>query len=201
MDEGYIKYSCQWNNQNITVPDQLFIELNRTRHKLFKLGLIGMYDNGIGYGNISARLQNNQFIISGSATGNKELLALSDYAIVTGFNFSENRVFCTGKTQASSESMTHAAIYQTNQKVQAVIHVHHLHMWNHFMNRVPTSCKKITYGTPEMAMEICKLVETNSEYSNGFIVMGGHEEGVIAYANSLNHAWNVIHTRYKQIQL
>ncbi|MFM7715218.1 MAG: class II aldolase/adducin family protein, partial [Microcystis sp.] len=51
IDEGYVKYNCTW------IPDCSLIsseiaELNYWRNRLYRLGLIGQYDNGIGFGNV-----------------------------------------------------------------------------------------------------------------------------------------------------
>ena len=69
IDEGYIKYQCHWRESSAIVEADI-TELNRWRSKLYQLNLIGEYDNGIGFGNISTRLgSSQQLIISGTKTG------------------------------------------------------------------------------------------------------------------------------------
>ena len=69
IDEGYIKYQCYWTSQD-SVTEEEIIVLNQWRNRLYQLGLIGEYDNGIGFGNVSCRLNpENHFMISGTQTG------------------------------------------------------------------------------------------------------------------------------------
>ena len=73
IDEGYIKFSIKWSKGSPPQHPDLD-HLNTIRTKLHKLGLIGVYDNGIGYGNLSIRSEKPEaFIISGTATGAKEV--------------------------------------------------------------------------------------------------------------------------------
>lgn len=70
IDEGYIKFNLDWKNTSFNFKNEDFESLNSIRNQLFKLNLIGAYPNGIGFGNLSIRHSNSEFIISGSATGN-----------------------------------------------------------------------------------------------------------------------------------
>ena len=73
-----------------------FEPLNRYRSKLWQLRLLGVDADGIGYGNVSMRERGDQqFYISGSGTGHKAELKLTDYAKVVAWDFAKNclRVF------------------------------------------------------------------------------------------------------------
>ena len=48
---------------------------------------------------------------------------------------------CIGPIQASSASLTHAAIYQANPDINAVIHVHDRDLWENLLDRVPTTAR------------------------------------------------------------
>ena len=195
-DEGYIKFNLDWNQEEFTFDDNLFKQVNFYRKKLFDLNLIGIYaDEGIGFGNISNRLYNNQFIISGSATGEFTDLKKEHYAVVTEFDISKNKVSCKGLTKASSESMSHAAIYSSNLKINAVVHVHHQQMWNKYLNVLPTTDNNAAFGTPEIAYEIQRLAKNES----GIIIMGGHPEGIISYAETVEKAYNIIIKYYNEL--
>jgi L-ribulose-5-phosphate 4-epimerase len=52
------------------------------------MGLIGAYNNGIGFGNISQRLapSNGLFVVSGTQTGHLPQLNAQHYAIVTQYS-------------------------------------------------------------------------------------------------------------------
>jgi hypothetical protein len=50
--EGYIKFHCDWEKMPLEKND-LVDELIRFRQELYKRKLIGVLENGIGYGNKS----------------------------------------------------------------------------------------------------------------------------------------------------
>ncbi|MBU8893574.1 MAG: class II aldolase/adducin family protein [Bacteroidales bacterium] len=187
-DEGYIKFNLNWDKKAFNFSDQDFSQINSTRKNLFETGLIGAYPDGIGFGNLSIRTEKNEFIISGSATGNFENLTKEHYSLVKDYDIHKNSVRCEGFSKASSESLSHAIIYESNPKVNAVIHVHHNDMWKKYLNHLPTTNKKAEFGTPEIALEIKKL----ANQSSGIIIMGGHREGIISYGKFLNEAEEII---------
>lgn len=193
MDEGYIKYQCNWINAP-PLGQALIRELNFWRNQLYQLGLIGEYDNGIGFGNLSIRDDKNpnQFIISGTKTGNLTSLNEQHYTKVVDYNWEQNYVICHGPIQASSEALTHGAIYEANPKINAVIHIHHGQLWQELMNKVPTTAKNVAYGTPEMAREIIRLCQEENLNSTQILVMSGHEEGIITFGNNLEMAGNLL---------
>ena len=191
-DEGYIKFQCNWT---VSPPlDQTQIKaINGCRQVMYQLNLIGAYPDGIGFGNISQRIQNNQFLISGSTTGNFDRLDNRHYAVVQAFDFDQNSVQCQGPIKASSESMSHAAVYQECSEINAVIHIHSIEMWNHYLNLLPTTTASALYGSPEMAREIIRLLrDTTVRYKEKIFVMGGHREGLIAFGKDLKEATAVI---------
>lgn len=192
IKEGYIKFSCEWIKDNPISVNQLK-KINKWRDKMYHLGLIGCYDNGIGFGNISVRLNElNHFIITGSATGRFKSLNEEHYTKVTNFNLKLNSLICRGPIKASSESLTHAVIYQSDQNINAIIHVHNLSLWEKLLDKVPTTSKNAEYGTPEMAEEMVKLFEHENTKDKKIIVMGGHQEGVISFGKDLNQAGGII---------
>ena len=192
IDEGYIKYSCHWvNTPSITSAE--IVELNQCRNQLYQLGLIGQYDNGIGFGNLSIRdtLPNN-FIISGTQTGGIACLQTQHYTRVTEFDWNKNFVSCQGLIKASSETLTHAAVYCANSEVNAVVHVHHLPLWQQLIDRVPTTARHCVYGTPAMAEEIMRLCRQAPTKQQKIIVMSGHREGIITFGSTLSEATDVL---------
>lgn len=191
MDEGYIKYQCNWIKSDIIQPQQIE-EINKWRTLLFDEGYIGMYENGIGFGNISIRVDENLFLVSGSATGGIRHLSAEHYALVTDYNFIINQLTCEGMTMASSESLTHAAIYSCSKETNAVIHVHHKEKWTRLLHHAATTNPSIAYGTPEMAYAIQNLILENNIGNNKLIVMGGHEEGLISFGKTLEEAASTI---------
>lgn len=197
-DEGYIKYCCIWNDSLIEIPSLLLNSLNAWRKKLFDLSLIGIYEGGIGYGNISIRNEDDTFFVTGSATGGKSVLHKDDYALVHDCDFKKNQLSCTGKTKASSESLTHAAIYESSPEIRSVIHVHSDRMWNYYLNILPTTFVDVEFGTPEMAFELKRLLNNRENIQKGIVVMGGHKEGIITFGRDLDQSGNCILKYYSQ---
>jgi ribulose-5-phosphate 4-epimerase/fuculose-1-phosphate aldolase len=191
MDEGYIKYNCMWIKADPISAKEL-ICINAWRQKLFGLGLIGAYKGEIGFGNISIRAKNSsQFIISGTQTGHISSLKNYHYTLVTGFNIKENSLTCKGPIKASSESLTHAAIYACDNDIRSVIHIHDSMLWNELMYKVPTTNPKVQYGTPEMYYEVIKLYD-RTMLEKKILVMAGHEDGIISFGKNLKEAGDII---------
>lgn len=197
-DEGYIKYRCIWNDSPIEIPGSTLDSLNTWREKLYDLSLIGASENGIGYGNISIRNKDETFFITGSATGGKSVLSKDDYALVLEWQFESNQLICRGKTKASSESLTHAAIYESDIRIGSVIHVHLRSLWNQLLNKIPTTKATAEYGTPEMALEIQQLLKDINNRNMGIVAMGGHEEGILTFGRNIQEAGNRLLTYYYQ---
>jgi ribulose-5-phosphate 4-epimerase/fuculose-1-phosphate aldolase len=191
MDEGYIKFNCTWIPSNDISLDKV-AALNVWRNIMYKKGLIGMYPDGIGFGNISMRCDEKTFLISGSATGGLAALNESHYSLVTDYDLSTNSVTCVGPLKASSESLTHALIYECFAATNAVIHVHNLELWNRLMHHVPTSNENISYGTPEMANEVKRLFDATALSVEKILVMGGHREGIVSFGKDLEEAGNIL---------
>lgn len=186
-EEGYIKFQCHWK-ESAPYSMTYLATLNEWRQKLYDANLVGAYPNGVGFGNVSRRINERQFYISGSKTGNFSQLDQQHYAKVVDYNFETNEVWCEGPVIASSESMSHAAVYQQLPQVNAVFHVHHLVLWKKVLDKIPCTDKSVTYGTPEMAAEIIRLIEEKEVLKNRVFVMGGHLEGLIAFGGTLDEA-------------
>jgi ribulose-5-phosphate 4-epimerase/fuculose-1-phosphate aldolase len=191
--DGSLKFDCHLTTEKIVIPSELFNPLNYWREILWGKSYIGAYPDGIGYGNISVRLpQTNQFYISGTATGGIPELDQIHYPLVEQCNPLMNAIWCRGLIKASAESMSHAAIYSSSSEVGAVVHIHNLQLWETLLNVLPTTSKKIEYGTPEMAFEISKIMTLPETQNKKVFVMGGHKEGLISFGKTLEEAALVI---------
>ncbi|TAE46747.1 MAG: class II aldolase/adducin family protein, partial [Bacteroidetes bacterium] len=104
----------------------------------------------------------------------------------------QNKLWCRGPVSASSESLTHAAVYQADPGCQAVIHVHHRLWWEQSLDRIPTTSASAPYGSPEMAEEVMRLFRETDVRASGVFVMAGHEEGLVAFGPSLPAAVSAI---------
>jgi ribulose-5-phosphate 4-epimerase/fuculose-1-phosphate aldolase len=193
QDDGYVKYKAFWKSNN-NPNKEIVKDLEIWRSQMLKLNLIGMYkESGIGFGNIS-RLGDNGIIVSATATGGLKKLLPKHYPEVIKYNFEKNSVDYLGDKNSppSSEAMTHAAVYKSDNNIKAVIHVHHLGMWKQLINKIPTTDKNATYGTPEMAYEIERLFKETNVRNKNILVMGGHEEGIITFGKNLDEAGNIM---------
>ncbi len=192
-DEGVIKFNCRWTATPLPA-DISCGELLTTRNKLFRLGGIG-YDAAeqVGYGNISIRTNaDHAFVISGTQTGHIPVLTEAGLSCVQQADIATNTVDCTGPAKASSESMTHAAIYQLFPQVTAVIHIHHKALWLSLMHRLPTTKASIGYGTTAMANEITRLVTEENLAVKKILVMAGHDDGIICFGDTMAEAEKVL---------
>jgi L-ribulose-5-phosphate 4-epimerase len=188
----YIKFICERAAREISLFDR-FAELNACRRKLLHLQLIGVDSNGTGFGNLSVRNgTTNDFYITGSATGGIPELTVADCARVVGYNFERNWLQYEGSAIPSSESLTHAAIYESNAKAGAIIHCHDRKWWAVLLNQAPTSSKAVEYGTPEMAYEIKQLFKLSNVRNRKILVMAGHEGGIVAFGKNLEDAFAVL---------
>ena len=186
-DEGYIKFNCTWIKEEL--PERYKIdELNSWRQKLYDQQLVGTYPDGIGYGNISCRLADSSFLVTGTATGSIKQLTNEHFTRVINFNIGDNSITCQGPIKASSESLTHAIIYKSLPEVNAVVHIHNNDLWQKLINNVPTTSLQVAYGTPEMAKELDRLLTTTNLKEDKILVMAGHEDGLIAFGKDLAEA-------------
>lgn len=200
MSEGYVKFNCIWDQAQVEYPHAVYRQLESARSRLFAWGLIGVYPDGVGFGNISARSNGNSFIISGSATGGLSQLAPGDYALVTDYQIRQNTIFCKGLIKASSESLTHAAIYQEVPLAGAVVHVHSLYLWEKLIGKYPTTPAGIEYGTPEMAEAVGQFAFSIKDSEEKIIVMGGHREGILSFGHQIDDAVQQIISVYDHYQ-
>ena len=168
-------------------------ELNASRRKLLNLRVMGVDSNGVGFGNLSVRDGvSGNFYITGSATGDLPELTPTDCVRVVAYDFAKNWLRYEGAAIPSSESLTHAAIYESDPTISAVIHCHDSVLWRTRLDRVPTTSKAIAYGTPEMAYEITRLFTVSDVRSREIFVMAGHEGGIVTFGKNLEDAFDVV---------
>lgn len=184
-EEGVIKFKLTWKREP-ALPSEQISSLNAWRDALYDIGLIGGDKKGIGYGNISMRLDQKTFLITGSGTGALKKLTPDHYTKVTSYNLTKNTLVSAGPIKASSESMTHAAVYTTLPGCNAVFHIHHLLLWQNLIDNLPSTPGHIEYGTPAMASAIIHLLRDPQVLSEGILAMGGHQAGIIAFGKNLD---------------
>lgn len=191
--ESYVKFRQTRENAD-AVSDADIEDLQFLRATLKRMGLIGERaveaegdSRMIGFGNVSKRrsADHPEFIISGTMTGGLEAMGPEHYVVVTSFDIFANHVHCRGKTNASAESLTHGAIYLGALSARFVAHIHHKRLWESSFGRIPTTSPEASYGSPEIAVEIARIAA--SPHNCGAIVMGGHDEGLLFFAENVPH--------------
>jgi ribulose-5-phosphate 4-epimerase/fuculose-1-phosphate aldolase len=189
MREGVIKFQLDFQ-EGPAPADELLTELNAWRSIFLQLGLLGQDPRrylGYGFGNLSRRLSGNAFLISGTQTGNLSDLLAGHYAEVLSCNPFSNSVTATGHVKPSSEALSHGILYQANPDISWVMHLHSPDIFNNSNElNLTTTSPDAEYGTPEMATEIEKAV-SSADNDAGLIVMGGHEDGILAYGTSADN--------------
>ena len=194
--EGVIKFQLDYQ-QCDSLDHAQIADLEKWRQRLLRLGLIGQdaqrYE-GLGFGNISQRLADSArapcFIISGTQTGHLSEMGAAHYAVVTGCDPRRNWLQARGAVKPSSEAMTHAVIYRKLPDAAAVMHVHSPELWRHAQRLgLAVSDPAVEYGTPQMAAEIERIIDAGLPRGHT-ISMGGHEDGVITWGESLDAAGN-----------
>jgi ribulose-5-phosphate 4-epimerase/fuculose-1-phosphate aldolase len=196
IDEGVIKYVCQWT-PGPPLAAAALAELIAWRDRLHQAQQIGFYPNGIGYGNISIRLSPGTFAVSGTQTGHLATTTPDHYTVADGWDIDRNTLHCTGPIQASSESLTHAALYDYSAEIQAIIHVHNRDLWQRYQGVLPTTAATVPYGTPAMAYEMRRLLQEDNLAHERILIMAGHEEGVLTFGPTLDAAAQVLYRHLK----
>ena len=188
----YIKFTYECVCPKVSTFKQL-AELNEFRRKLRELHLLGVDSNGIGFGNLSVRDgATGNFYVTASATGGIAELTPADCLRVVAYDFEENSVRYEGCAIPSSESLTHAAIYQSDPTACAVIHCHDIVLWAPLLDRVPTTSQSAAYGTPQMANEIIRLFNVSDVRTGKIFVMAGHEGGIVAFGENFENAFDIL---------
>jgi L-ribulose-5-phosphate 4-epimerase len=189
-----IKFRCESRPGGTKIaPFDALADLNTYRRRLLQLRLIGVDSNGIGFGNLSVRNgTTNNFYITGSATAGISELTLADCAKVVAYDFERNWLQYEGSATPSSESLTHAAVYESDTKVGSIIHCHDSNLWRALLNEAPATSAAVEYGTPEMAHEVMRLFKNTDVKTRRILVMTGHEGGVITFGRDFEEAFAVL---------
>ena len=195
--EGVIQFKLSHQTSEPVSYGELS-DLISWHERMHALGLISQDPSrylGYAYGNMSHRLTDNGFLISGTQTGGIANLTEKHYAHVDDCDIHNNKVTSHGPIKPSSECMSHAAIYAASPNTMAVIHVHSPLIWQqHEELQLASTPADVDYGTPEMATAILNCID----HSNGCIAMLGHEDGIFCFAYNINTAGQHVLALYDQ---
>ncbi len=189
--EGVIKFDLDFEPGDLDKID--ISELSAWRSIFRSLGLIGQdvnrYD-GYGFGNFSMRVQDG-FLITGTQTGELDELTLASYSLCTGWDLTCNSVNATGAVKPSSESLSHAAVYEVQPLANCAFHVHSPDIWQVAERMdIAITDEEVPYGTPEMAEEVRRSIRNLA--LPGIFSMGGHEDGIFTFGAEMSQAGSLL---------
>ena len=191
--EGAVKFNQNIINLQARMPD--ITELNAWRDILYGAELIGQNivdGKEVGYGNVSQLLRpynagnnNKRFVITGTQTGKYSQLFKENYSIVLGYYPGTNSVdIQEGTADASSESMTHGTLYDIDENVRFVFHVHSPEIWkNAGRLGILRTRDDVEYGTPKMVEEVERLFRETDVREKNIFATGGHKDGIFSFGN------------------
>lgn len=148
------------------------------------LGVLGRdparYD-GLAFGNLSYSSGDDRgFWVTATQTADLERLAVDDIVHIERWSLADNSVTARGNHPPSSETLSHAAIHTARPNGPTwVLHGHAPSIWEAaFALGWPVTDATAANGTLAMAEAVAHFIGEGS----GLIIMGGHTDGVLAYA-------------------
>jgi len=184
--DGVVKYTLEFK-QTKSIEFTCKDKIESIREELYALNLIGAYDDGIGFGNISLKNQDG-FVITGTQTGHKIHLNIEDYSLVEKVNFETFTTYASGQCKPSSEAITHACIYELDESIGAVIHIHDEKLWRYMLENDFINTSDVEYGSLDMIKDIKEIYKELDMLENNAFAMKGHFEGVFVFDKTLQKA-------------
>ena len=159
-------------------------QLSAWRSILYTLELIGQNTGrygGFAYGNLSMRIEDSErFIVTASQTSGATKLYVNHLVLIEETNIARFWVEATGLEPPSSETITHAMIYQGEPRARFVFHVHSNEIWKHREAlRLPQTPAEVAYGSEAMAEAVVQLLEQH-QIRPLIFATAGHEDGIFA---------------------
>lgn len=190
MTEAVIQFQC-----NLRPPgdEAAHAAAARTLGTLLEqaraLGIVGRdpgrnprYD-GLAFGNVSTGTGAEAgFWVSATQTADLAVLEPDMAVRVEAWSIDANRVDARGRRMPSSETLSHAAIFEARgSRPTTVVHGHAPRLWALAdALELPVTDPAAANGTIAIARAVRALAIDEA----GLIVMGGHRDGVLAYADS-----------------
>jgi hypothetical protein len=200
--EGVIKFDLLFTAAAPLSMDSIS-DLDAWRNILREHELIGQDPDryqGYSYGNVSKRSGppaapkgRRSFIISGTQTGALTRLDNTHYVLVTACDIDHNRIVAEGPIRPSSEALTHGILYDLDERIRFVFHVHSSVIWGAARELgIPLTSPSVAYGTPAMAQEVQRLFRDTDLANRGIFTMGGHEDGVVSFGPTAESAGSIL---------
>ena len=200
IDEGIIKFNYICENKILLKESQITTDICNIHKILFEQRLVGFdHTHKVSFGNISHRVNEQKMIVTASDCSKYPTIYNEHLCLINQVNLENNNVTYEGMRPPSSESMTHFYCYQSNQKIQVVVHIHNGKIWEKYINkRYPSDHsyryvipKEIPYGTPQMALAVQNILGNQTAVCCG-MAMQGHQDGIIYVAESIERVMTLI---------
>ena len=109
------------------------------------------------------------------------------------YDAATNSVSAAGPIKPSSESLTHGMIYDLDNGIRTVLHVHSPDIWLAADRLgIPVTDATVAYGTPKMAAEVRRLFNDTNVREGKIFSMGGHEDGIVSFGTTAEEAGNIL---------
>ena len=171
--------------------------LDGWRSLLRRLDLVGQDPErygGHGFGNLSHRLvaatdsDAASFLVSGSQTGGRDTLGRDGWSQLRSWNLQRFQAEAAGPVAPSSESLTHALVYDMEPDVHCVVHVHSPDLWHAARELdLPRTSPDVDYGSQGMIHQVRELFSLGLS-DVGVFAMTGHEDGIVAFGADADDA-------------
>ena len=212
MKEGEIQYRLDHRTQPL-FTEAAGLTLLELRNRIYQMGYIGPGADGVYAGNLSIRLnpddklsgsssltagQANRpgvcFLITGNGSGRERQLSYRGLARIDSYDPESFALRSSGEVHPSSESLTHAVLYELSVEIGLIIHLHSLEMWQWMLDSgYPTTYAP--YGSAALVSEIKALYrgfESEQLFHNNAFVMEGHREGVFLFERNSGAAMTAL---------
>ena len=208
--EGVIKFSLHTDHE-VRVPHDLpkaQSEILGWCQVLKKMGWFGQDPHryeGLGFGNISFRIGprfatsgRRSFAITGSQAGARAQISKEDVALVSKYHLKQHTLWKAPGINPSSESLTHAAVYDGAPNARVCFHVHCPTVWQarHILG-LPCIPISVRYGTPQMSAAIRSLCVRQKVGFDVPIAMDGHTDGLLCFSTTPERVFAALIQAYR----
>jgi hypothetical protein len=200
--EGTIHFAYNLTPQATPLPE--FSELAAWRDILFRLDLIGQHPDkyeGFAFGNLSAKSadqaeDDDAFVITASQTSGALHLDAGHLVTIREANLSRFWVEAEGVEPPSSETLTHAMIYQADIRARSVLHIHNAEIWHHRAElNLPETPESVSYGTQAMVSAVAELLDQHQSRPLVFAT-AGHKDGIFVLGTHLRDCGGLLVSYY-----
>lgn len=196
--EGTIQFAYDLQPPDAEVADAAALaRLGGWRAVFKRLAVLGQDPErygGLGFGNLSCRdaARPGEFVVTASQTAAAPTLTDDDLVRITHNNPARFWVDAVGRQPPSSETLTHAMIYQADPDIAWVFHLHCPDIWlNSEQLGLPVTDEHVTYGSPAMIDAVARLLNDQRQRPLVFATLG-HRDGVFACGASADAAGGAV---------